>query len=210
VIAPDGSMDSRGRRFWNAGPSCCNFDHRNIDDIARIDRLIDRWTARPGVDPKRVYVLGYSNGGFMAHRLACRLSSRIAAVASAAGAAPAPNEECTVNSKIGVLEVHGDADTVVKYEGGTVFRDANLAPHLSAAETLKSWSTRLGCSGKVKTGQSLDLDPRLPSLETRVEHFSDCAHGSVALWTVHGGTHYIGSTPQALEEAWKFFEAHSK
>src|SRR5262245_24890000 len=26
LIAPDGTEDSRGRRFWNAHPACCDFD----------------------------------------------------------------------------------------------------------------------------------------------------------------------------------------
>jgi poly(3-hydroxybutyrate) depolymerase len=58
LVAPDGIIDHQGRRFWNAGGACCNFDNRPVDDIARLERLIDQWRERPDVDPARVYVVG--------------------------------------------------------------------------------------------------------------------------------------------------------
>ncbi|HEX2674345.1 MAG TPA: PHB depolymerase family esterase, partial [Polyangiaceae bacterium] len=77
VIAPDGAVDGQKRQFWNAGSACCNFDHRDIDDVARLGQLIDAWRARPDVDSNRIYVTGHSNGGFMTERLACALGDRI-------------------------------------------------------------------------------------------------------------------------------------
>ena len=38
------------------------------------------------IDPKRVYIIGHSNGAFMAHRLAHDHSGTIAAIVSLAGA----------------------------------------------------------------------------------------------------------------------------
>ena len=86
VAAPDGTVDPRGNRFWNATDACCNFYGSTVDDVAYIRALLDDVAARTPVDPKRVFVVGHSNGGFFAHRLACDMPERIAAVVSLAGA----------------------------------------------------------------------------------------------------------------------------
>lgn len=210
VVAPDGSKDSKGRRFWNASPACCDFDGRGVDDVGRLAALIDAWRGRPDVDAKRIYVVGHSNGGFMAHRLACELADRIAAVASVGGAGPSEGQRCAPAAPIAVLEVHGDADDIVRYDGGTVFDQGGAARFPSARETLSAWAQRLGCSGTAESGQAVDLDPRLDGAETQVEAFTHCARGAVALWTAHGGNHFVGTRPTALERIWTFLEAHPK
>jgi polyhydroxybutyrate depolymerase len=208
VVAPDGTMDHQKRQFWNAGPACCNFDRKNIDDVARLSALLDSWRGRPDVDPSRVYVMGHSNGGFMTERLACALGDRIAAAASLSGAAPASDVRCTPTKSLTLLEVHGDADEIVRYSGGSVFDTAELARFPSAENGFQAWSKRLGCAGAALLGPALDLDPRLPGAETSVEQYTGCPSGSVALWTVHGGSHNVGTGQQAFEAIWRFLSAH--
>lgn len=210
VIAPDGSIDSRGRRFWNAHPACCDFDHRGIDDVARIAQLLELWMARHDVDPSRLYVMGHSNGGFMTQRLACALGDRIAGAASLAGAAPAAGMECTPTKALTLLEVHGDADPIVRYEGGSVFDTVFLPRFGSAQQGLSDWAKRFGCTGPANSGPDLDLDPGLPGAETRVQSFAGCPGGSVALWTVHGGTHSVGTDPESVARIWRFLSAPRK
>lgn len=203
VIAPDGSLDSQGRRFWNAGPACCNFDQRPVDDVARLGALIANWRARPTVDSARVYVAGHSNGGFMAQRLACAFPDRISAVASISGASPAADVPCRP-SRLAWLEVHGDADDIVRYEGGTVFDSSGLAPHPSAAQSLALWCQRLGCMGPIERSVSLDLNSELKGAETSVEQATQCPEGRAVLWTMHGGGHNSGLGSAALAAVWSF------
>lgn len=208
VVAPDGSLDRQKRRFWNAGPACCNFDHQDIDDVARLGALIDAWRSRPDVDSTRVYVTGHSNGGFMTERLACALGDRITAAAGLSGAAPASDVHCTPTHSLALLEVHGDADEIVRYAGGSVFDSGALAAFPSAEQGFQDWAKRLGCAGTPAVGAPLDLDPRLAGAETSVEEYARCASGSVALWTVHGGSHFVGTGQQAFEAIWRFLSAH--
>ena len=49
VVAPDGTLDRQGRRFWNAGPACCNFDGKAVNDVARLEALIAHWLERPEI-----------------------------------------------------------------------------------------------------------------------------------------------------------------
>jgi polyhydroxybutyrate depolymerase len=210
LVAPDGNRDREGRRFWNAGPACCNFDGRAVDDLARLETLIDRWRQHPEIDPARVYVLGFSNGGFMAHRLACWMDDRLAAVVSIGGAGRGPEEACAAVSSIAVVEVHGDADPVVRYQGGRVLGDRQVDPHPSAPQTIADWAGRLGCRPSAKPKiTTLDLDPRLPGAETTIESYSGCPHGSAELWTVHGGGHRV-ITPEMLSQIGTFLTNHPK
>jgi polyhydroxybutyrate depolymerase len=202
VVAPDGTVDRHGRQFWNAGPACCDFDRTGIDDVARLTRLIDDWRRRPGVDPRRVYLLGFSNGGFFAHRLACRIADRLAAVVSVAGAGVDASEPCAVSSPIGVLEIHGDADPIVRPEGGRVFDDPAMAPFPGSEATLAGWAHRLGCTAPAAVA-TLDL----AGAETAVRAYRGCRLGDAELWTVRGGQHAVG-TPALFEEAWRFLERH--
>jgi polyhydroxybutyrate depolymerase len=208
VVAPDGAVDSRGRRFWNAGSACCNLDGKAVNDLARLEALLSHWIARPEIDPTRVFVLGFSNGGFMAHRLACFMDDRLAAVVSIGGAGRATDEACAPVSPIAVLEVHGDADPIVRYDGGRVFNDRALDPHPSAPQTFHDWAARLGCADAPKVATA-DLDPRLPGAETRIESYAGCPHGSAELWTVHGGGHQV-MTPALLARVGEFLMAHPK
>jgi polyhydroxybutyrate depolymerase len=210
LVAPDGTMDRAGRRFWNAGGACCNFDRRAVDDVTRLDKLIEEWRRRPDIDPDRVYVVGFSNGGFMAHRLACWMDERLAAIVSIAGAGRHKEEACGVGSSIAVLEVHGDADAIVRYGGGRVFDSRELDPHPSAPDTIRDWAERLGCAAtpppKPKT---IDLDSRLPGAETTVLAYPGCARGAAELWTVHGGGHPL-VTPEVIAKVGEFLVAHPK
>lgn len=190
VVAPDGTLDSRGQRFWNAGPACCNFDGRPVDDVARVGALITEGEASGGVDPTRVSVVGLSNGGFMAHRLGCELGDRLANVVSIAGAGFAEGAfGCHLSAPLGVLEIHGDADPIVRYEGGSVFDRPDLPHHPSATATLSLWGKLLGCQGEPAAGAHFDLVSSIPGEETATFSYRKCARGDAELWTIHGGKH---------------------
>jgi polyhydroxybutyrate depolymerase len=208
VLAPDGTRDSQRRRFWNAGAACCNFDQLAVDDVARLSALIDTWRAHPHVDPTRIYVMGHSNGGFMTERLVCALDGRIAAAVSLAGAAPPVELPCSLRGPIALLEVHGDADPIVRYEGGSVFDSPLLAKYPGIQQGFRDWSKRLGCAGSAEPGPDLDLEEQLVGAETTVAEYRQCRSGSAALWTVRGGNHSAGTSPRALEAIWRFLAAH--
>ena len=206
LAVPDGSVDGRGRRFWNAGPACCDFDGTGVDDVAYLDALIDDVAARQPVDAKRVYVVGYSNGGFMAHRLACERGARLAAIVSLSGAGPSP-QTCQPSAPVSVLQVHGDADRAVSYGGGRVLGLAGPAPHPSALDTVAAWAARDGCSGEAERHSGLVVSERTA---TRTS-FAGCRDGSaVELWTVLGGGHLIGMKRADIESAFAFLLAHPK
>ena len=87
---PDGTTDPNGSMFWNATNSCCDLFHSGVDDSAYIASIIADVKSTVAVDPKRIFVVGHSNGGFMAYRMACNHAGDIAAIVSLAGATYRP------------------------------------------------------------------------------------------------------------------------
>ena len=109
VVYPEGLA-----RSWNAGRCCGDAESKNVDDVAFISQLIDSLVRDAHIDPKRVFVTGMSNGGMMAHRLACEISDRIAAVASVSGALTF--DACHPARSISILEMHGTTDPLVPFD----------------------------------------------------------------------------------------------
>jgi polyhydroxybutyrate depolymerase len=208
---PDGLVDSEGRRFWNATNACCDFDGRGVDDVAFVSFVIDDLSSRMPIDPRRVYVVGHSNGGFLAHRLACDLAPRIAAVVSIAGAGWKDPSRCAPSEPVSVLQIHGDADPIIRPGGGRVF-DKSGREYPGAEETMKAWATRLGCDPTPHpTGAPLDFDDFVAGPETTAVDFTSCRGGvDVALWTVHGGDHLPHPTHAGLQAVWAWLDAHPK
>lgn len=203
-LSPDGSRDSSGKRFWNAGASCCNFDRAPVDHVGELRAALEAALATGAIDPERVFAVGFSNGGFMAHRLGCELGGLVKAVASISGAGPPPPQSCPATAPLRVLEVHGDADPIVSYQGGRVFRHGSEREHLSAESTVGGWAERLGCGGLPEPVRDFDFEARIPGDETRVSRFRNCRRGAVELWTVHGGRHLIGFHAPSQQAIWSF------
>jgi polyhydroxybutyrate depolymerase len=196
-VQPDGSWNKDGIRFWSATDACCNFYGDPVDDVAYIEGLIDDLSASYSIDPERIYVVGHSNGGFMAHRLACDLSDRITAIVSIAGAQWFDPHKCNPTSGVAVLEVHGNEDAFVHYNGGAFsYKDEGgdikyHPPYPSAHQTVGHWARLNGCQANLtRERRRLDLDAKLPGRETGVERFKRCRRGPVELWTIEGGTHF--------------------
>ncbi len=209
LAGPDGTVDRRFLRFWNAGDACCNFYGSPVDDVAYFHALVDDVSARFNVDPRRIFVVGHSNGAFMALRLACEASSRIAGVVSLAGSMPTNPALCAPSSPVAVLQVQGDKDDTISYRGGQV--DGLAGSYVAAHETVSRWAQHDGCrAGMVPSGTVLDLAAFVPGAETRVDRFEQCAGGAVELWTIQGGGH-----SSVLKDAWPaaiygFLLAHPK
>jgi polyhydroxybutyrate depolymerase len=159
-----------------------------VDDVAYLRAVIRDVMARYPVDRRRVFVVGHSNGGFMAYRMACEASDLVAGVVSLAGATWKDPARCRPRAPVAVLQIHGTEDGVIRYAGG---RDPPAAaPYPGAVESVARWAELDGCAGPLTaTGERLDLDRRVPGPETRVARHGGCRGGAAELWTMRGGGH---------------------
>jgi polyhydroxybutyrate depolymerase len=205
----EGTTDRDGNQFWNATGGCCNIYGSNVDDVTYFDAIVDDVASKYKVDKKRVYVVGHSNGAFMAHRLACERASRIAGIVALAGENYLDPTMCKPTEHVSILEVHGDADQTILYGGGSKADGAYPSCHASVA----SWAANDACTGALApTGVTLDLDTNLAANETIVETYGGCPAGiDVALWTIQGGAHVPAfNRPEWGNDIWGFSSAHAK
>jgi polyhydroxybutyrate depolymerase len=144
----------------------------------------------------------------MSHRMACEDSDRVAAIVALAGAVWADPSLCPASEPVAVLAVHGTADVVIAYGGGTVPGETD--PYPSAPTTAATWGEKNGCAGS-ELGAALDLVTDLPGAETRVDRALGCVAGGAAeLWTIEGGGHVPVFGPDWGERVWGFLAAHPK
>lgn len=193
VAFPNGYSKLPGGKFatWNAGGCCGDARDRKVDDVGFLRAVVAQLSARLKLDPARIYATGMSNGGMMAHRLACEAADLFAAVASVAGTQAL--SVCQPVRPIAVLHIHARNDTHVLFNGGAgkdAFRDENkVMDFVSAPETIARWVQRDQCQPT----------PRRV-LETQgayCEAYSACAGNvSVQLCVVDEGGH---SWPGAQE-----------
>ena len=209
LATPNGTRDPMGNRFWNATDACCDFFRSGVDDVAYLDAVIDEIAARYPVDPARVFVVGHSNGAFMAHRYACDRSSRVAAVVALAGMQWKDQSHCNPSSPVSVLHVHGRNDATVRYEGGTM---PNGAAYPGAVETVGHWARPNDCGGSLAaTGRRLDLEAMVAGDETVEEAHTGCPAGTeLRLWTIERGGHVPAFNGQWAEAIWAFMAKHPK
>ncbi len=208
TVYPSGSKDTNGYLFWNATPACCNFDSNSVDDEAYLLSIIDSVSKDHTVDPARIYIIGHSNGGFMAHRMACNQSDRIAAIVSLAGATYSNPKSCNPTSPVSVLQIHGSNDEVISYTGGYLFSSA----YPSARRTIDLWGKLNECGKKpYRVLPRLDLDRKISGLETTVLRYKGCKTGANSeLWTINKGKHSPELSATFAKSVIDYLLAHPK
>ncbi|MDP3504601.1 MAG: PHB depolymerase family esterase [Myxococcales bacterium] len=219
VVYPDG-ID----RSWADGRKTSPASKQGVDDVAFLRAVIDEFVTKRSADPARVYVLGMSNGGFMALTLACQAADQVTAVGSVTGfMAVELAKSCSPTRAVPVAIIAGDTDPLVPFAGGEL--EGGRGAIAGADDTFALWRRLDGCDGAPIITALPDEDP---NDGTRVERreVSSCRDGSrVRLDVVKGGGHtwprgdrylpegVIGKTSRDLDasaELWRFFAPHHK
>ena len=180
-IAPDGTVNSEGKRFWNASKSCCNKYKQEVDDVAYINSLIDEISAKTPVDPKRIYLIGHSNGAFMSFTFACK-TNKVAAIVAIAGAMDTESD-CKPSTPVSLLNIHGTADKTIKIDGGVL----NNFPYTSAKSTVTKVALLNKCHSPAISKK--DFEPAIKGPETTVINYTCETHTHLQYWKIAKGTH---------------------
>jgi len=207
LVYPDGTIDSVGRRFWNATDACCSF-FSQVDDDAYLLAILKEMESRYSIDAKRIYFVGHSNGGFMSYRMACKHPDRIAAIASLAGASFFKPTDCGATNSVSVLQVHGTKDETIFYDGGQILGNSYPSAFASASQ----WATVNQCTQNAfAQSTKLDLEGNIAGDETSITAWTNCQNSSeVELWTMKNASHTPTLSSTFATKIWEFFAAHPK
>lgn len=205
----------RGRRvplrwFCNGRPG---EDLMGDQDVQFISDLLDQLQRTYPIDTNRVYANGLSNGGGMATLLACKLSDRIAAVGSVAGAYLLPRTQWTAPRHVPLILFHGTADPLVPFHGGP----SKVFPvPFPDVPTWVHWvGTNYGCASEPTklsvAGDDVGLRYGGGSNETEVVFYTLAGGGHT--WSGGGKmpAFLVGATPSspnATRLMWEFFQQH--
>jgi polyhydroxybutyrate depolymerase len=206
---PDGTRDRMGNRFWNATDACCDFFGSGVDDVAYLDAVVDEVQQRYNVDRRRIYLVGHSNGAFMAHRYACDRPGLVAGIVTLAGMQWKDPARCGAGpaEAVSVLHVHGTEDALIDYEGGATPQGA----YPGAVETVATWAAKSGCGGPLAGVEGrLDLDSGVAGEETSVARHEGCSDAAAELWTIEGGSHVPAFNTNWAGAIYGFLAGHPK
>jgi len=173
---------------WNGGDCCVG---NNEDDVGFFVRMIDEIsTTHACIDRTRVYAGGFSNGGFMSHRLACERSDLFAAIGPVAGTITVP---CASSRPVPVWHIHGTDDWLIPYDGNFQYNGAPYSQDI--------WGDRNGCSNLTSIVYE--------NGRTICRAKNNCDNGADAtLCSVDGGSHSYDFSSRGInsaETSWEFY-----
>lgn len=211
ICHPNGTLDTAGSRFWNAG-----FAGSTIDDIGFLSALIDTISAKYSINAAKVFSTGMSNGGYMSYTLACELPNKIKKVASVTGSmTKVQYANCTNQNPIPVLQIHGTNDATVNYNGNTSTE--------AIEKVVGFWVNQNNCDSTAVETALPNTNPSDNSTVKRYDFKSSCDENtSVVFYKVENGGHtwpgaeYLipglvtNQDFSASEVIWKFFYPETK
>lgn len=206
-------------------------------DLRFVGQVLDTVEHTLCIDPRRVFVTGYSNGAFLSSTIACEYADQVAAIAPVAGLRDIPG--CQPTRPVPIIAFHGTDDQFVQYLGGMGPMAAKMqapdgsgktlgeVPSANGAiapgsmdqavpDILAAWAGRNGCA-------TTPSDSKVSDDTTEIA-FSCPAGAEIQLLRTDGGGHaWPGSqqsaalsavtgkttmTIDATQLIWAFFQAH--
>lgn len=206
IVHPMGTLDSMNITHFNVG-----WGGSAMDDVGFSEALLDSVSAAYNIDPTRVYSTGMSNGGYMSFYLACRLSDRIAAIASVTGSmTPLQYNTCNPQHPTPILQMHGTIDAVVPYNGANWTRSIN--------DVMQYWIDYNACNPTPTITMLPNTNTLDGSTVEHIVHKGGINNVSSEHFKVTGGGHtWPGSSfvfpgtnydIDASVEIWKFFSKY--
>ncbi len=219
VVLPQG-ID----KHWN--DSRPDLVKTNYDDVGLVRRILESLQMQGLIDPKRVYAIGMSNGGFFSQYLAIKLPDKIAAVAAVVASVPESFLKLAITKSFPIMMVLGSADTLVPFKGGEI--GGKLFPHkrgkvLPASEAVEFWLDKNKNQSKPTISELPDKD-KDDGCKVQVTTYGDSDDQNQFVYVeIKGGGHtypqglqwfykkFIGPVCQDFnvnELAWQFFNKH--
>lgn len=152
AVYPNGMGILGFLQHWNAGHCCGKAAADELDDVGYLARVIEDVCTRLAVDRRRIYMVGFSNGGMIVHRFAAERGDLLTAAAPLAATGGGQANEAhpiwhipTPVSALPLLTIHGMKDLHVPFEGGKAPQGEAERRYWPVQRTLDVWIRRNGC-----------------------------------------------------------------
>ena len=196
VVYPDG-IDNEWNAQFDLSARAVSLNGRRStlpqDDVGFLQTMMDDLALDFNIDRSRLYLGGFSNGGFMSYRMACSAGGTFAAFAPVSGNLYLElSDLCRRSLPTPILIMHGTADPSVPYDGVQVAgreTEDRIRVSYGIQDTVAAFARRNGCS---LSGESTTFAERGDSPGTSVLRFvpRDCTTGAdVELYIINGGGH---------------------
>lgn len=163
------------------------------DDVRFVGDIIDRISGQLCISRSHIYAAGMSNGGGMVSLLSCRMSDRIAAFGIVGGAFYYPTSDCVPKAPTPIINIHGDKDGTVPYNGSVQRR----LPKIDDWASFRA--SKNGCTAR----------PYVTSTVTSVTTtWQFCKDGATVQNVKLLGVGHVWMA-NATETIWKFFTTQS-
>ena len=200
LVLPQGtpSTEGPGSIGWNGG-RCCLFPPNGstpVDDVGFTRDMVKLVSSSYTVDPRRLYAMGWSNGGYMSERLGCEAPDLFAGVAADASAVIIGDNNMTglalcdrqfANRSLNYLHYSGLNDPTVPWTGG----GSNREQLPSALLDFARWTRRGGCSAVMEqTVNEIQTPANLQQVTFSNLVWPQCRDGTeMELMTARNGVH---------------------
>ena len=167
---------------WAEGCNCNRPDLDGVDDVGFTDAAVELLKGKYSIDDSRMFVLGYSQGGMFAQRLACERSEVYRGFSTVAAMISEPlSRVCYPPDPVNMLMINGTADAVLPFYG---IPSGSFATK-GALETMVMWKERNDCSGAISTDIYRNSKPH-----TLLHRASGCeGNADVRLVEISDGPH---------------------
>ncbi|WP_130803446.1 alpha/beta hydrolase family esterase [Acinetobacter ihumii] len=208
LIAPQGIGANARMGTWNAQGCCGEAMKKKVNDLEFVQQILKDVSRNTPIDHNKIYMVGFSNGGMLAHQLAISMGSQLAAVAVVSGALF--GNETAAKSPVPILMIHGEQDSVVPFHGGmspTHFvARAQKQSFQSVTYAMNYWKTNNQCQGNMLVQKTAML---------RIEKGLNCK-ADVVLYDVTQGQHVWPTVDHhdegfdATQVIWSFFRQYAR
>lgn len=135
---------------WNAGFCCGSGFLSGTDDVGFIQKLIDELSGRYGIASRDTFIVGFSNGAFMAQKFAAEKPNSIGGVSVSSGTIGTKTNSLHPSTPVPILLMHSEDDKTVPMLGGPSATNPDF-DWLPYKKTLSVWQINNGSTAKTST-----------------------------------------------------------
>lgn len=205
VVVPQAISDAYAGTAWNSGAGMSGYyPNSTIDDKGFLNVLIDTIKTNYAINNSRVYICGFSMGGFMTERMALQSNTQIAAFASMSGTIGSGISNYAPGRSVPIAHFHGTSDSTVLFTGNQYGIDPD--------SLIKFWVSNNACN--TVPDSSRFINTASDSITVDLFKYSGTgANNDVWFFRMNGADHTILYQPTnditEIIEVWYFFRAHT-